>query len=583
MGRTMKKFTILTSISLSLFMTLTGQNAFGSLSKHEEILARRALSKQGVAITQENMLELIEKVSSGKHIDTFVKEKKSEIEKEELRVKATHEALVEEVKSFEEKLLARLGIDQREDDDNLEDLEGAQTTLAHLTLLLDRVPEPVVEGGDLAPVIQPVNANAEEIEKLERIIENLTARLTGTNNAAENPVLDPQMTKVGASFTHIDDFQAPDAIDWDTEGPALQDLAQAVFNQLDPGVAGMSIFKTKIFGKPETALGAGDGRPSFVEQFAKKVDQKDLGELLSLIDVLKGNQQTKKADRGGVDAAIETLKLKIRAIEESAPPEDVRNNAQRYIKTQELLAMADGEQGDITEQLIKPLLTAFSESIETLGENPVEMGKAIYGHMLYLKNYGDTNTLLEFLGKVFSTIAYDASYTIKISTADGKNSRQIPANPVRSEAEALLKSAAVRDKFPVIKDLYGDLQEALGALAEGADESVTSPRQLIEASIDYNMAVQQFKDLQGGMGNFGAVTNLQHKGILTKLKTELLTYDRSGSITVLMADMLDQEPRFMSNNDITAEEKKFFQAGLSLIKKYKVISALNTKLGVFHS
>ena|GEM_PF-6791617 len=214
------------------------------------------------------------------------------------------------------------------------------------------------------------------------------------------------------------------------------------------------------------------------------------------------------------------------------PPVEVRDNAKRYIKTQDLLAAVDGEQNDIVEQLIKPLLTAFSESIATLGEANIEISKDIYDHMLYLKNYGDTASLLEFLGRVLSTQVYEASLTMKISTANGSNSRLIPANAVRVNALALLKGLAVRDKYAIISANYTDLQEALGALADEADASVKSPRQLIKVSIDYNMAVQQFKALQGNMGDFGTVANEGHKGILTKLKTDLLNYDRSGAIVM---------------------------------------------------
>ncbi|HBN22289.1 MAG TPA: hypothetical protein DD412_03530 [Holosporales bacterium] len=312
----MKKFTILTSISLSLFMTLTSQNALGSLSKHEEIHARRALSQKGVVASEANMITLMEKVSSGKHIGIVAEEIKVEIMEE--AEKETRDALVEEVKNFETKLIERLGLDERDAEDNLEDLESAQAALAHLTLLLDRVPDAVDEREELDPIV-PV-ANPEEIAKLERIIENLTARLTGTNDVADNPVLKPQMTKVGASFTHNDDLEAPEAIDWVTEGATLQGFAQDVFNQLDPAKPGMGIFKTRIFSKPESNLGAGDARPSFVEQFAEKITQKDLGELLRLIETLESNSQTKKADRGGVEAAIDILKVKITEIEDSAPP-----------------------------------------------------------------------------------------------------------------------------------------------------------------------------------------------------------------------------------------------------------------------
>lgn len=581
----MKKSTILTSVSLSLFMTLTGQTAFASaLSKHEEILARRALSQQGIVANQENMLDLIEKVSSGKNISTVAKKMKDSIVEEAQKEKEKQEALFQNVKEFEAKLSERLGIGESEADDNLEDLESAQSALARLTLLLDRVPTTEDVGGgedEDSPSPDPIS-NTAEIEKLERIIENLTARLTGAKDLAENPVLKPQMTKVGASFTHTDDLIELEGIDWVTEGATLQELAENVFAQLDPSKPGMNIFKTKIFGKPESSLGAGDARPSFVEKFIRTIEKRDLGELLDLIKELESNSHTKKADKGGVDAAIEILKLKITAVEESAPPVEVRDNATRYKKTQDLLAMADEEQEDISEELIKPLLTAFSESITTLGEGDILMGKDIYDHMTYLKNYGDTSSLLDFLGKILSTQVYESALTMQISTADGKNTRGIPANAVRVNALALLKGESVKDKFAIISEKYKDLQLALSALADEADPSVKSPRQLIETSIDYNMAVNQFTTLRGIMGNFDDIANAGHKEILTKLKTELLNYDRSGAITVLMADMLDQEAQFMSNGDITAPMKQFFQAGLSLIKKYKVMSALNTKFGAFH-
>lgn len=477
-----------------------------------------------------------------------------------------------------------LGGDARETDDTLEDLENAQSTLAHLTLLLDRTPNTELDdtsGDENSNIIASTSSNA-EIEKLERIIENLTARLTGSKDLAENPVLKPQMTKVGASFTHTDDLIEIEGINWGTEGATLKGLAEDVFAQLDPDKPGMSIFKTRIFGKPESSLGAGDSRPSFIEKFIEKIAQKDLGELLYLISELENNSQTKKADKGGVDAAIEKLKLKITAVEESAPPVEVRDNATRYKKTQDLLALSDGEQEDISEEILKPLLTAFSESITTLGEGEIQMGKDIYDHMTYLKNYGDTSSLLDFLGKILSTQVYESALIMQISTADGKNSRGIPANAVRVSALALLKGESVKDKLAIISEKYKDLQEALSALADEADVSVKSPRQLIETSIDYNMAVNQFTTLRGTMGNFDTVANTGHKEILTKLKNELLNYDRSGAITVLQADMLDQEAQFMSNGDLTAEMKQFFQAGLSLIKKHKVMGALNTKLGVFH-
>lgn len=106
----MKKSTILTSVSLSLFMTLTGQTAFASaLSKHEEILARRALSQHGIVASQENMLDLIEKVSSGKHISTVAKKMKDSIVEETQKEKEKQEALFQNVKEFEAKLIRRFG------------------------------------------------------------------------------------------------------------------------------------------------------------------------------------------------------------------------------------------------------------------------------------------------------------------------------------------------------------------------------------------------------------------------------------------------------------------------------------------